>query len=485
MDITSLSDKVWDDTCQKVICSGLRDKLYLPMALNLLNFKINCVDKIPGGHPACVVYQLNAIFISKTSRLVTDYVKRNGSLEEYLAFVLFHEDLHPQLMHGERQKHRDQELWNISCDFFINGLLRQIQNEGSSGTRIVKMNVDRVEGIMIDKSFDTMIEEEIYDFLQKNGHFQKTTQFMSMGDFLESLADSMSGDKSDDDSDDSSGGKTPDLKDDPEDIEGPPVEMTITKFDYNGKKFEHRDIKIPQPDPSQMTEEEKQKYNEMKKASQMSNKMLEQTLIKGATSATLKKLLSKLFKVKIDWEKILKDSLLTAFEKSDEATWGIPEICWLANPYGMPYLPSEKDEEVRGMAVFAIDESGSMSDDDVKKAFSIVLESWEHYKGLYVIKHDSEITWQIKYDEKPDGDQINQLVTRRSYGGTSHKDVFKKVQDIVKEDENAVSVFIAVTDLCSDIESTQDLLAHNIPRVWIANSDFQVANICGRVIRLK
>jgi hypothetical protein len=91
----------------------------------------------------------------------------------------------------------------------------------------------------------------------------------------------------------------------------------------------------------------------------------------------------------------------------------------------------------------------------------------------------------MKYNEKPDGDQINQLITRRSYGGTSHKDIFKRVQDIVKEDENAVSVFIAVTDLCSDIESTQDLLAHTIPRVWIANSDYQVTNILGRVIRLK
>ncbi len=50
------------------------------------------------------------------------YVNPTAHLdEEELKFVLAHEFLHAGLGHGERCQGRDPELWNMACDFVING----------------------------------------------------------------------------------------------------------------------------------------------------------------------------------------------------------------------------------------------------------------------------------------------------------------------------------------------------------------------------
>jgi len=450
------------------------------------------------GHPACVVYELNAIFINTSSGLYSRYVSSKGNLEELMTFVLFHEVLHPQLLHGKRQKNKDGDCWNISCDFFINYLLWMLEKEQkSNSSRIVKMNVGNIEGIMFSRDFHGLIEEEIYDVLQKKGHFKKEEKFIEMEDFLDSLGQPGNSDADPNSEDDGNGGQKQDdkqkkgqspseaeLKDSSSGMQAP-VKITKINFKYGNNHYESTQIHLPEPDLSKMSEEDQKKAADRNKTDAMANKMLENALMKGDISADLKKILSKLFKVKIDWEKILKDSILTALEKADEQSWGIPDPSWLANPMALPYLPTEKDEEVLGDAIFAIDESGSMSDEDVQKGFSIVVDAWDHYKRLIVMKHDTQIKWTHVYDEKPSQEDIKQLTTRRSYGGTSHRDVFQKLNELWKKDENSVSIFIGVSDMCSDIESTQDMAPYQIPRVWIVNSDYQVPNLKGRVIRLK
>ncbi|MDE7297785.1 MAG: hypothetical protein K2N94_03005 [Lachnospiraceae bacterium] len=49
-----------------------------------------------------------------------------GLNEEELKFVLAHEFLHAGLMHHERCGGRDPYLWNVACDYVINGWLREM-----------------------------------------------------------------------------------------------------------------------------------------------------------------------------------------------------------------------------------------------------------------------------------------------------------------------------------------------------------------------
>ncbi|MEV4174900.1 hypothetical protein [Nonomuraea sp. NPDC049709] len=66
-------------------------------------------------------------------------------------FVLAHEMLHAALRHGERVGLRDPYLWNVACDYVINGWL-------------VEMGVGEMpEGLLFDQSLAGLSAEAVYD----------------------------------------------------------------------------------------------------------------------------------------------------------------------------------------------------------------------------------------------------------------------------------------------------------------------------------
>ncbi|SDL64902.1 Predicted metal-dependent peptidase [Nonomuraea maritima] len=68
-------------------------------------------------------------------------------------FVLAHEMLHAALRHGERVGMRDPYLWNVACDYVINGWL-------------VEMGVGEMpEGLLYDQSLSGMSAEAVYDLI--------------------------------------------------------------------------------------------------------------------------------------------------------------------------------------------------------------------------------------------------------------------------------------------------------------------------------
>ena len=177
-----------------------------------------------------------------------------------------------------------------------------------------------------------------------------------------------------------------------------------------------------------------------------------------------------MFHIKIDWKKILRNSLQTALEKSDYFTWNKPRI----SLYGMnnaPYLPSQcMDAEKYGVLIVARDESGSMSNEEVAKAAGIIADAKEHYKKIIIIKHDYNIVSINEFNEL-DEKAKNILLTREAGGGTSHKEVFEWVKDYYiknKDTEDAISCFISITDMESDIEKNQDIIPNKIPIIYIA-----------------
>ncbi|NRQ39784.1 hypothetical protein HII36_49335 [Nonomuraea sp. NN258] len=71
--------------------------------------------------------------------------------EEEWRFVLAHEMLHAALRHGERAGMRDAYLWNVACDYVINGWL-------------VEMGVGVMpEGLLFDQSLSGLSAEAVYD----------------------------------------------------------------------------------------------------------------------------------------------------------------------------------------------------------------------------------------------------------------------------------------------------------------------------------
>lgn len=69
-------------------------------------------------------------------------------------FVLCHEALHVAYMHMLRLDGRDHKLFNIACDYVINGFLRD-------------RKFTLIDGIYVDRRFDGMSAEQVYDILLK------------------------------------------------------------------------------------------------------------------------------------------------------------------------------------------------------------------------------------------------------------------------------------------------------------------------------
>lgn len=80
-----------------------------------------------------------------------------GLSTEELKFVLAHEYLHAGLMHHERRQGRDPELWNVACDYVINGWLHD-------------MHIGEMPkcGLLYDKSLKNISAEDLYDHMVKD-----------------------------------------------------------------------------------------------------------------------------------------------------------------------------------------------------------------------------------------------------------------------------------------------------------------------------
>ena len=103
--------------------------------------------------------QKNEIRIAAVDAAVGEiYINPAASfyIEEW-KFVLAHEYLHAGLLHHQRCQGRDHYLWNIACDFVINGWLQEMQ--------IGTMPSD---GLLYDEKLKGLSAETIYDMIQSN-----------------------------------------------------------------------------------------------------------------------------------------------------------------------------------------------------------------------------------------------------------------------------------------------------------------------------
>lgn len=86
------------------------------------------------------------------------YVNRAAGLNfDEWKFVLAHEYLHAGLQHHARRQGRDPYLWNVACDFVINGWLKEMQ-----------VGQMPAVGLLYDETLKNRSGEEIYDLLLEN-----------------------------------------------------------------------------------------------------------------------------------------------------------------------------------------------------------------------------------------------------------------------------------------------------------------------------
>ena len=80
-----------------------------------------------------------------------------GLSDDECLFVFAHELLHAGLNHATRRRGRDPLLWNIACDFIINGWLIEMQVGTAPGM-----------GLLHDAAFSGQSSEDVYDSLAQD-----------------------------------------------------------------------------------------------------------------------------------------------------------------------------------------------------------------------------------------------------------------------------------------------------------------------------
>ena len=421
------------------------------------------------------------------------FKKRKNRSEkfDFLTFLLYHEAGHRLFMTADRMGQRDPELWNIATDLEIHNMYyvySQLVKTNTSAMSLSFINqcayIDRFlieksnededlnEGLF-EKDYLNLIAEEIYQNLLDSKVESKTVYtFDSNGNNISTSSkdDNGKGNSNTTGKDKSDSGESQDEND------GGKITVTISEYTFpSGKKIKTSTVDCSGLNikPKSMEEKESEKNSTKLRKTILENTIKEEAQkqrSRGILSADCKEFLKKMFHVKIDWKKILRNSLQTALEKSDYFSWNKPRVSLYGMP-NAPYLPSQcMDAEKYGVLIVARDESGSMSNEEVAKAAGIIADAKEHYKKIIIIKHDYDIVSINEFDEL-DQKAKDILLTRESYGGTSHKKVFEWVKDYfikTRDSEDAISCFISITDMESDIEENQDIIPSKIPTIYLA-----------------
>jgi predicted metal-dependent peptidase len=443
--------KNYYDDSQKIVERLLRSQIFLPLGLELLKREIIFTEQVPMGAPAATDFKL--IFVNPND----DFFEFASKIQT-LTFAFAHEILHIILKHDSRIGHRNITLWRFACDFMINLFLHNLEIENhnwESQQKLVMFNLDAYKDkLCFDQKFSNMIEEEIYDLLEKDSNLKEEKTQISYKEFLSQV-----------------GLPSKDVPDDSK------IEITKSELKFDKKTYKKVFVEFPK---DKISSEEASK----EEADVNLTKTLFETniLSRGFESSEFEKFLKRAFGVKISWETILQDSLLIELQKSTDVSFGRPRIVWLTDPFRLPYLPEYTEEERFGVIVITIDESASVSDQDVAKAIEVVQQAESYYDKILVIKHDTLATWQKMYDKITEED-YEELCIRRHSGGTSHKDVFNKIIEFSKTSEKFISLILAITDMASDIPVAQEILPVSLPRIYLRTAgDWDTTGVRGKII---
>lgn len=112
-------------------------------------------------HIAAVDAELGEIYVNPVANLS----------EKEWRFVLAHEYLHAGLEHHKRCQGRDRYLWNIACDYVVNGWLHEMEIGDMPG-----------EGLLYDEELKGLSAETIYDRIVKEiRKYTKMNTFRGFG----------------------------------------------------------------------------------------------------------------------------------------------------------------------------------------------------------------------------------------------------------------------------------------------------------------
>jgi hypothetical protein len=181
---------------------------------------------------------------------------------------------------------------------------------------------------------------------------------------------------------------------------------------------------------------------------------------KGNISGNFKSIFSTLFEQPVPWEDILLKSIKTNIQLvPDSRSWATPNKKYRCHNIILPSEINIEKNNAIGLLIILIDTSGSISDDDLQKFTSVIIQSFNHFEEILLILHDYHIK-QIKNFKNNEVDEFKNYIKIEGYagrGGTSHKEAFSYIEENIwknRLERDKLSMIISLTDAYSDIDNT-------------------------------
>lgn len=288
--------------------------------------------------------------------------------------VLAHEVLHVIFQHSSRRVNRDPELWNIAADHAINLLL-------------IEQGFSLPKGGLANYAYRGMSAEKIYSLLPPKTSYSLEGKKHKAGtnDTAENSGD------------------IPVIGSDVLDPDSPEVVGA-------------RDSDMP--DTAQLTEICATLRDDAA------------SKLQGNAAGLFKSECAAIEESRIDWRDLLRGWLVDRI-KNDWSMWP----CSKKHLHRGLYMPS-LGIEAPGHIIFAIDTSGSMSNEDLAEIFAEVRVYRETYPcRLTILQCDAKIQSITTYEEM-DGEEIPPKIQLFGRGGTDFRPVFDWI------DENAMGAYL-------------------------------------------
>ena len=400
---------------------------------------------------------------------------------DYLMFVAIHECIHIISQHIGRSEGRKKEVWQLAIDHVTNELCMDI----ASKTKLFKIDITGyIYFKEIGEKYPGADVEFIYDLLLKKhdaGNYKVELvdvpmKSVSSDDLHEQQKQQKnSGESGDKDSDGKSSPSESKGKDEgegsPSDKPGPTVKY-IKYTDGEGKeKYFPYELDVPE---GTTIEEIADREDELQQRAKglWNNNMVS----RGNESWSITQYLDGIFKVEIPWDKITEDAILYPVQNWKKKTWKTPNIIIRHSAR----LPGKGSKSANPHTLYAgIDSSGSVGDEDLKRFIGVLVGSAQYYKKMTLYYHDTHASNPIHITTMNEQSIIEKANCISKRGGTSHKDLFDKIEEAYYTEKISLAVFL--TDYYSDVNEIYKKYTwiYQVPTVWVLNVNDQKVNLNG------
>jgi hypothetical protein len=251
-------------------------------------------------------------------------------------------------------------------------------------------------------------------------------------------------------------------------------ENITVEVERDGKKFEMGLDTLVGPDES--IEEIKANTQEMINSAR--ELWASNAIEKGNLPGGVSQYINAILEVQLPWDKIMESAILYTVQNAKRRTWTMPNIY-----IRKPRLPGRLSGISTQKLLCGYDSSGSVGDSDLKKFSGALTTSAPYYGSLKVFVHDYTVQQELDVHNMRSKEQVYQALKEiKGRGGTSHKDLFDKIEYITETEK--VSTILFLTDACSDIAqiaADYKFLREN-RTIWVLNADVDMSQILDKRI---